>query len=195
MASHRRIFLRSPMRRVLDAIYTTSGWLAAFFIFAIAAIVLLQVAANLIDAIAAAATGEALGLVIPSYADFAGFFLAASSFLALAYTLRSGGHIRVNLFIRTLNETHRQWVELWCAAVGAGVSGYFTWFAFGLMLESIEFGDLSPGMVPVPLWIPQSAVTLGLSVLTIAFVDELLTILNGRRPSYRDGAAGGGKDR
>ncbi len=178
------------MRRVLDAIYQTSGWLAAFFIFAIAVIVLLQVAANLIDAIAAAVTGEALGLVIPSYADFAGYFLAAASFLALAYTLRSGGHIRVNLFIRRIKEARRLWIELWCVAVGTGVSGFFAWFAFHLVLESIEFGDVSPGMVPVPLWIPQGAVTLGLLVLTIAFIDELVTILNGRRPSYRGDAAG-----
>ncbi len=182
------------MRRLLDAIYQTSGWLAAFFIFAIAGIVLLQVAANLIDAIAAAVTGEALGLVIPSYADFAGFFLAASSFLALAYTLRSGGHIRVNLFIRHISEAKRLWIELWCAAVGAGISGYFTWFAFSLVLESIEFGDVSPGMVPVPLWVPQSAVSLGLLVLTVAFIDELVTILNGRRPSYRGDAPGGGAE-
>lgn len=183
------------MRRVLDAIYQTSGWLAAFFICAIAGIVLLQVAANLIDAIAAAVTGKAVGLVIPSYADFAGFFLAASSFLALAYTLRSGGHIRVNLFIRRITEARRPWIELWCVTVGAGISGFFTWFAFSLMLESIEFGDVSPGMVPVPLWIPQGAVTLGLLVLTIAFVDEVVMILNGKTPSYRGDTAGRRADR
>ena len=175
------------MRRTLDALYQVGGCLAAFFISAIAVIVLLQVGANLIDAIASAVTGEAIGLVIPSYADFAGFFLASSSFLALAYTLRFGGHIRVNLFIRRLNKKWRRWVEVWCVTVGVGISGYFAWFALALTLESIHFGDVSPGMIPVPLWIPQGVVTFGLLVLAIAFGDELVSALKGRQPSYRSG--------
>ncbi len=176
------------MRRALDALYSLGGWLAAFFILAIAAIVLLQVGANLIGAVSAAITGEAIGLVIPSYADFAGYFLAASSFLALAYTLRSGGHIRVNLFLRRLSETRRRWIELWCAAVAAAVSGYFCWYAFLLTLESIKFGDVSPGMIAVPLWIPQAAISVGLLVLTLALVDESVAIASGKRPSYRGDA-------
>ncbi len=173
------------MRRAVDLLYRLGGWLAAFFILAIAVIVLLQVGANLVDAIAAAVTGEAIGLVIPSYADFAGFFLAASSFLALAYTLRSGGHIRVNLFLRRLSEPRRRWVELWCAGVSAGVSAYFCWYALLLTLESVEFGDVSPGMVPVPLWIPQAAISVGLFVLAVALIDECVAIARGKRPSYR----------
>lgn len=173
------------MRRVLDALYLGGGWLAALFILAIASVVLLQVAANLIDAIAAAVTGEAIGLVIPSYADFAGFFLAASSFLALAYTLRAGAHIRVNLLIRHLSERRRRWLELWCVVTGAGVSAFFALYALRLTLESFEFGDLSPGMVAVPLWIPQSVMTMGLVILAIAFVDELVMVMRGHRPIYR----------
>ena len=88
------------LRRALDALYRLSGALAALFLVAICAIVLLQVGANCIDKIAEWTTGAPIGLVVPSYAEFAGFFLAASSFLALAWTLRHGGHIRVSLFVR-----------------------------------------------------------------------------------------------
>ncbi|MEI8632394.1 TRAP transporter small permease subunit [Vibrio sp. PP-XX7] len=42
--------------------------------------------------------GRWFGVIIPSSDDFAGFLLAASSFLGLAYTFRAGGHIRVSLF-------------------------------------------------------------------------------------------------
>ena len=64
--------------------------LAATFIAAICLLVFAQVLLNLVDRIAKMTTGAAIGLAIPSYADFTGFFLAASSFLALAYTLREG---------------------------------------------------------------------------------------------------------
>ena len=172
------------MRKVLDTLYRVSGALAAVFLAAICVIVLLQVGANLIDTLAGLIVGEPIGLVIPSYAEFAGFFLAASSFLALAYTMRSGGHIRVSLLIQHLHGGPRRVVELWCSAAGAGLAGYFAWFTLGLVGESVEFGDLSTGMVPVALWIPQSAMALGLIVLAIALTDEFVSILAGRAPSY-----------
>ncbi|MDJ0951370.1 MAG: TRAP transporter small permease [Alphaproteobacteria bacterium] len=176
------------MRRVLDFIYQASGALAAFFLVAICAIVLLQVGANLVDFIVKAVTGEPIGLVIPSYAEFAGFFLAASSFLALAYTLRHGGHIRVNLIIQHIGGRRRRGIELWCVAAAALMSGYFAFYAVNLTLESLEFGDLSFGMVPVPLWIPQSSLALGAIIVTIALVDEFVCVLRGAEPSYEAAA-------
>ncbi|MFQ5774222.1 MAG: TRAP transporter small permease [Kiloniellaceae bacterium] len=172
------------MRKSLDLLYQGSGALAALFLVAICGVVLLQVGANLIDKVVGWAGGEPPGLLVPSYAEFTGFFLAASSFLALAYTLRAGGHIRVSLFIQNLSGRRRRGMELWCLLMAGLLCGYFTVFLIRLVLESLEFGDLSPGMVPVPLWIPQTAMALGLIVLTIALIDEFVRVLRGGRPSY-----------
>ncbi|NJN40357.1 MAG: TRAP transporter small permease [Gammaproteobacteria bacterium] len=172
------------MRANLDWLYRASGALAAFFLVAICVVVLLQVGANLIDAVIKAFGGEPIGLVIPSYAEFTGFFLAASSFLALAYTLRAGGHIRVELVLQRLGKGPRRFAEFWCVAAGAAVSMYFTWYSTSLVFESIEFGDLSPGIVPVPIWIPQAAMALGLAVLAIALIDELVSLMRGGEPRY-----------
>lgn len=172
------------MRALLDWLYRASGAVAALFLVAICVVVLLQVGANLIDALIKAFGGEPIGLVIPSYAEFAGFFLAASSFLALAYTLRAGAHIRVELVLQRFGPRARHAAELWCVAVSAAISAYFTWYTVDLVLESIEFGDLSPGIVPVPLWIPQAAMAIGLAVLAIALLDELVSLLRGNAPRY-----------
>ncbi len=172
------------LRTGLDALYRASGALAAFFLAAICAVVVAQVGANAIDSVAQWLTGEAFGLVIPSYAEFAGMFLAASSFLALAYTLRGGAHIRVTLVIQGLGPRVRRWVELWCTGVGALLSGYFAWHVLGLMGQSLRYEDVSPGMIAIPLWIPQAAMVLGLVVLTVALVDDFVAILRGREPGY-----------
>lgn len=182
------------MRAFLDRLYVASGALAAAFLVAIAVIVLLQVGANLIDAVIKASGGEPYGLLIPSYAEFAGFFLAASSFFALAYTLRHGAHIRVELLVHRFGPRARHWVELWCVAVGAFVSGYFAWYSIALVLESLEFGDPSPGIIAIPLWIPQSGMALGLVVLTVAFLDDLVALLGRRPPSYASAAAASASD-
>jgi TRAP-type C4-dicarboxylate transport system permease small subunit len=172
------------MRASLDWLYRASGALAALFLVAIAVIVLLQVGANLVDAVIKASGGEPYGLVIPSYAEIAGFFLAAASFFALAYTLRHRAHIRVELLLHRFGPRAQFVIEVWCAAVGAALSGYFAWYSFALVRESLEFGDVSPGIVPIALWVPQSAMALGLAVLTIALVDDLVVLLRGRAPSY-----------
>lgn len=172
------------MRRFLDFLYDASGALAAAFLCGICLIVLAQVGLNLLDKISEAVTGEAIGLVIPSYAEFAGYFLAASSFLAIAYTLRGGAHIRVSLVINNLGAGTRRIVELFCTAAGAIFSIYGAYWMVMLTLESYEFGDVSPGIVPVPLWIPQLALDLGLIIAAICFIDAFVQVLRGETPVH-----------
>ena len=172
------------MRQVLDTIYRISGGLAAAFIVAIVAVVFLQVCLNLADKISAAVFGSSLGLTIPSYADFTGFFLAAATFLALAYTLRQGGHIRVTLLLTRLPARAQRGVEIMVVAVALAMSAYASWYMLLLVYESFEYGDRSSGMVSVPLWLPQLPVAFGLIILTIALLDELVGLLRGRLASW-----------
>lgn len=172
------------MRKLLDAIYQMSGWLAAGFIAAICALVVLQVSLNLVDRLSTIITGTAIGLTIPSYADFTGFFLASASFLALAHTLRQGGHIRVTLLISHLPDKLANAIEYWCLGSAAAISCYFTWYTGVLVRDSFVFHDLSPGMIAVPLWIPQSGMLLGLVILSLALLDELIGLMLGKSPSY-----------
>jgi len=172
------------MRGFLDGLYRLSGGIAAAFLCAIAGIVLAQVGANVLDSLAGAVLGGPIGLVVPSYAEFAGFFLAGATFFGLAYTLRHGAHIRVTLVIQTLGPRTRQAVEAWCILVALAMSGLFTWFMVSLVEESYRFGDMSTGMVAIPIWIPQSTLALGGGVLCIALLDELVQVLRGGQPVY-----------
>jgi TRAP-type C4-dicarboxylate transport system permease small subunit len=174
------------MRSFLDGLYRMSGWVSASFIAAICALVFAQVILNMIDRLSTLFTGSAIGLSIPSYADFTGFFLVAASFFALAFTLREGGHIRVTLFLQHLSPRVRRFFEFWCITLAMAVSVYFTWYVGLLVLESFNYNDLSSGMVPVPIWIPQSAMLAGLIVLSIALADELFGLLRGADPSYHN---------
>ncbi|MGH1331146.1 MAG: TRAP transporter small permease [Paracoccaceae bacterium] len=172
------------MRRILDALYLYSGVAAATFIGAIVAIVFAQVCLNLTDKIYAALVGSALGLTIPSYSDFTGFFLAAASFLALAYTLRSGEHIRVTLLTGLMPAKMQRGFEALALLIGLAMTAYATVYMYGLVGESIAFGDKSSGMVSIPIWLPQLPVLVGLAILTIALADELILVLRGKAPTY-----------
>ena len=172
------------MRKWLNKLYRVSCWLAAGCIASIALLVVTQVFLNLVDRFSSLLTGTAIGLTIPSYADFTGFLLAAASFLALAYTLREGGHIRVTLVIGNLSKKVQQIIEGWCIGVASVITLYFTWYTAMLTYESYAYHDLSPGMIAVPIWIPQMAMLTGLVILSIALIDELTAVFLGRAPSY-----------
>jgi len=172
------------MRAFLDSLYRASGAASAVCLIIICLIVVAQVTMRVIDNIVFFFTGDRYGLMVPSAAEFSGFFLAGASFLALAYTLRHGAHIRVNLFIRKAQGNARRFIELFGLATGAAVSGFFAWNTALMVLDSFQFHEVSFGIIPVPLWIPQSFMLLGLIILTIAFLDDLVQVLRGRDPSY-----------
>jgi TRAP-type C4-dicarboxylate transport system permease small subunit len=157
------------LRRTLDRLYALSGAIAAAAIVAICLVVTAQVSLNILARIG----GPSLSFTIPSYADFAGYFLATASFMALAYTLRAGGHIRVNLVLQRLPERPRWMLELAALALGALMVGYATVYAALLLAESWHYGDMSTGIVAIPLWMPQSAMLIGLLLLTVALLDTL----------------------
>ena len=168
----------SVVRRFLDALYLGAGCLSAFFLAAIAV------------SIAAQVVGRYLGYTIDS-TEISGFCLAASTFLGLAHTLESGAHIRINLLVRYASGRARRWIELWCTGFAALGLAYFTYWAFDLVLYSYLYHELSPGLMAVPFWIPQSAMVLGLLLLTVAVIDEFCRVWWGRQPGYEsgDGAA------
>jgi TRAP-type C4-dicarboxylate transport system permease small subunit len=155
------------MRGFLDGLYRASGVVAAFFLALIAVLVLIQI------------VGRAFGVLVPSTDDLAGFFLVATSFLALAHTLKANGHIRVELLLQRLPPGARRPAELAALAIGALITVYFAWFAIDLAWLSWRFGDMSQGVFAIPLWIPQCGMALGLIILAIAFVDEFALALRG----------------
>ena len=170
------------IRRFLDRLYLTAGWIAAASILFICVIVSAQVSLNILARIG----GPRLSFTIPSYADFAGFALATASFMALSYTLRMGGHIRVNLLIQRLGQGPSWALELLTLLIGALFAGYATYYGGSLMWESWHYGDMSTGIVAVPLWIPQGAMVAGLALLCLAFVDTFFESLMARKPILSD---------
>jgi TRAP-type C4-dicarboxylate transport system permease small subunit len=155
------------MRLYLTPLYRTCGALAACFLVSLAVLIFVQ------------AAGRWLGISVPGTADYAGYCMAASSFLALAYTLGAGEHIRVTLFLQRLPRDKQRIGELWCLLVGCFLSGYFAFYSVKMVRVSYQINDVSQGPDATPLWIPQLGMAAGTTVLAIAFVDHFLAALRG----------------
>jgi TRAP-type C4-dicarboxylate transport system permease small subunit len=160
------------MRKSLEWLYLGSGVLAGVFLILIAALSLAQIC------------GRLLGFDAYSFDDFAGFCMAASSFLGLAHTYRRNEHIRVAMVVDRFSGGARRMLEALCLAASTFLISFFAWYATDMAWTSRVIGDVSQGLVPVPLWLPQSGMALGLLIMAIALLDDLVTVLARGTPSY-----------
>ncbi|NIA68585.1 TRAP transporter small permease [Pelagibius litoralis] len=157
----------SGLRRALDGLYLAGGVLAGLFLISIAVLVLLSIVSRL------------LGIFVPGLSEYAGYAMASSSFLALAYTFGRGGHIRVNLVLTKFSGTKRRVAELWCLAAGSFLAGYLAWFSVKMVRVSHMLGDISEGSDAIPLWIPQIGMAAGAVLLAVALIDRLISVAAG----------------
>jgi len=160
------------LRKALDGLYLLAGWLAGLFLIAIFVLMMLL------------SVGREVRLNIPAGDDFVSWCMAAMAFLGLAHTFKSGDMIRVGLLIDRLEGRVKRTFEIVSLLIGLGFIGFFTWNAVTMTYDSWRFNDISQGVVAVPLWIPQLGYSTGLTILLIAFVDELMHVLLGGDPRY-----------
>lgn len=166
------------MGHSLQRVYDICGALAGALIICICLLISAQIILNGMGRIAPGV----LPSTIPSYADFSGYMLAGATFLALAHTLRAGGHIRVNLVTARLPERGQFFAEGLVLVIAAALLGYATWFMGALVAESLHYGDLSTGIIPIPLWVPQGVAAFGMGLFLVAVLHTFADLIRAGQP-------------
>ena len=153
------------LRKGLDFIYQAAGVLAALCLIAILSLIVLQMLARW--------TGE----VFPGAPEYAGYAMAAASFLAFANALNKGAHIRVSILLNALGPKAKWLMEIWCFAIGTAIAWYFVFYCQKFVYWSWKFKDISQGQDKTLLWMPQSLMLIGAVILAIALTDHLLNLI------------------
>ena len=129
-----------PLQRVFDRLYLLSGVLASVFMVTILLLIVAQMIARWSS------------LTFPGSTEYAGYAMAATSFLALAHALTRGAHIRVSIFLN-MSPRFGLWLDavaMWIAAVTAT---YFARFAIKTNIMSEMLNDRTQGQDFVPEWL------------------------------------------
>ena len=121
-----------------------------------------------------------VGSQIPATDDFSAWAMAASLFLALPYTLRQGGHIRVTLLLHVLPQRLALGFELLSTGVALALVAWGGWHSALYVHDAYLSNEVAQGMVAAPLWIPQLSMPLGLLGLALMLVGRLVAILRGK---------------
>ena len=157
------------MRKLLDTLYDSAAALAGLFLVGLLGMVLLSI------------VGRQLHFHVPGTDAYAGYLMAASGFLALAHTLKKGEHIRVTLLIAGLKGGAKKGFEIWSLFAASALALLSAFYSSKLAWQSYTFHDISTSNDATPLWLPQLTMAVGTSVLAVAFIDELVLELQGKR--------------
>ncbi len=159
--------LTLPAARFAAGLYRICGAAGACFLVLIGLLILLEIGSR------------AAAVYVPGLKAYAGYSMAASAFFAFAYTFGHRAHIRMSAIIGRLTGRARRIAEIWCLAASSFVTGFVCWYAVKLVAVSWDLEDVSESTDRMLLWIPQTAVAAGATVLFVCVLHRFVDVLRG----------------
>jgi TRAP-type C4-dicarboxylate transport system permease small subunit len=171
----------AALLRVIDALCAAGAVLAAVSAALLAAILIGEVVAT-----------SFLNWSQPWAIEYAIYLQCFVLFCGAGWTLRQGGHIRVGVLMQALPPGAARLLDMAGTAFAIGMLGFATWALWQQLLRTFAFGSTSFYPMGTPIWIPQGLLTLGVTLLLLAFVARLLRLAMHEPPDLSAGLAGGG---
>ena len=162
----------SAGRKALDRIYLAAAALGAT---CIALISVLMVAQSL---------GRQFGFTTGAVNDIVSWLCAAAAFFTMAHAFKHGDFVRVTLVLERVSATARRRLELGSLFIAVVACSYLAFWACRFTFQSWEFSEPAQGLLPIPIWIPQSSFALGAVLLLVAVVDEFVIVVRGGVPTF-----------
>ena len=113
-------------------------------------------------------------------------------FCGAGWTLRQGGHIRVAVLMQALPASAARLLDMVGTVFAIGMIGFASWALWQQLIRTYGFGSTSFYPMGTPIWIPQGMLTLGVTLLLLAFLARLLRLALGQPADVTTGVTGGG---
>lgn len=165
----------AALGKMLDQVYRLAAYLAGALLVFLTLLVLYSILARLIGTFSGGAS------------DMAGYVMATCTFMALPYTFRSHGHIRVSLLVNRLPAARRRGAEIFALGYMTLLTGYLAWYMARLAIDSFEFGERSEGADAILLWIPQTPVAIGALLFAISVFHTFVEVLGNSELTIESG--------
>ena len=124
--------------------------------------------------------GAQLGLPTTQVTDeISGYMLALAATWGLAYALRSGSHVRVDVLFPYFARRVRAAVDVIAMLLMALFAGIVSWKIWALVADSWQSGLRSSTYLLTPLYVPQLILGVGFTLLTLAALCLALAMLAG----------------
>ena len=165
-SAHSLLTASRSVTRALDRTYLGMGYLCGTMFLLLALFITYQVIARKFDFVMA-----------PGMDLMSGYTMAMASTWAFSYALRTGSHVRIDVLLPFMSPRVRWWADQ--AALGSivffiSITAWKTWL---MVLKSHEIGAVTNTYPLVPLWIPQTFVAIGFSMLAFTAIHMMIDMI------------------
>ena len=155
----------------IDVVGKWAGAVAAILVFGIAILIIAEIFSRAV-----------LGISLSFAWEFSAYFFATSVFCGAAYTMHTGGHVRVALFRGLLNERGNHVMDVVATMIGTAAVCFLSYSLIAFAWLSFVRGSVSPTVDATPLAIPQAAIAFGSTLLALQLLARLVRLLQGEPP-------------
>lgn len=107
--------------------------------------------------------------------EFSNYFLVFWAYFPLAYTFKTGGHVRVTSVVRTLPRKTAILLDAITSVLALAVISYMAYVAItDLVLTAYAKHTVSAAISRMPLWIPYLIIPLGLLPFSLTMVVHIM---------------------
>ncbi len=154
------------LTRSLDRTYLAMGYLCGTMFLLLALFITYQVIARKLG-----------GVMAPGMDLMSGYTMAMASTWAFSYALRTGSHVRIDVLLPFMS-TRVRWmadqVALGSIVFFISITSWKTWV---MVLKSYDIGAVTNTYPLSPLWIPQSVVAFGFSMLALTAIHMMVNMI------------------
>lgn len=112
--------------------------------------------------------GHVLGLPSTRVTDeLSGYMLVLAGTWGMAYTLRTEGHVRIDVLLPLMGRKLRAIVDLMASLTMGFFALVIGWKSWALVIDSIDTGITSSTYLLTPLYIPQAILSIGFTLLAL----------------------------
>jgi TRAP-type C4-dicarboxylate transport system permease small subunit len=116
--------------------------------------------------------------------DFVTWSLVAATFVGSPYLLLTRGHVNVDVLPLYLGARARWWLALASIVMSLAFCMTMAVLTAELWLQAWQQRWVSDTMWRARLWIPYSAMPIGMTLLSLQYVADLYCLLSGREPPF-----------
>jgi TRAP-type mannitol/chloroaromatic compound transport system permease small subunit len=127
--------------------------------------------------------GTSFGLPTTQVTDeISGYMLALAATWGLAYALRSGSHVRIDVIFPYLAPRLRSVIDVLALMLMAVFAAIVSWKIWALVADSWQSGLRSSTYLLTPLYVPQLILGVGFTLLALAALGLALAMVAGWAP-------------
>jgi TRAP-type C4-dicarboxylate transport system permease small subunit len=111
--------------------------------------------------------------------EFVIFSLVASTFIGCPYVLKHKGHVNVDLLPNYLGQRGRFLLAIIASLLGLAFCLTLAWQGYVLFHEALVNKWTTDTIWALPLWIPYLSIPVGIGLLSLQYVADIVSLING----------------